>query len=183
MTSTGRIFSKLSELRLRVIGIDARMPTTAQLTRKSMQRLVTPFGFQSTAAEVAGGIELTSKRIIITGGAAGVGLATASVLASAGAEITLAVRRPEAAQAVPEQLRQTIGNPAIEVRQLDLSDLCSVHSFVDDWAGPLHLIDREFAEGLAVSAPEARSAIRMATLNIQTDPWHPESNYTVSPRP
>ncbi len=32
MTSTGRIFSKLSELRLRVIGIDARMPTTAQLT-------------------------------------------------------------------------------------------------------------------------------------------------------
>ena len=85
-----------------------------------MQRLVTLFGFRSTAAQVAGGIDLTSKRIIITGGAAGVGLATARVLASAGAEITLAVRRPEAAQPVAEELRQATGNPAIEVRQLDL---------------------------------------------------------------
>jgi NAD(P)-dependent dehydrogenase (short-subunit alcohol dehydrogenase family) len=106
-----------------------------------MQRLVTPFGFRSTAAQVAGGIDLTSKRIIITGGAAGVGLATtARVLASAGAEITLAVRRPEAAQPVAGELRQATGNPAIEVRQLDLSDLRSVHSFVDDWAGPLHVL-------------------------------------------
>jgi uncharacterized protein len=33
MTSTGRIFSKLSELRLRVIGIDARMPLAAMRLR------------------------------------------------------------------------------------------------------------------------------------------------------
>ena len=91
MTSTGRIFSKLSELRLRVIGIGARMPTTAQLTRKSMQRLVTPFGFQSYPfGEDCGG----PCRAVPA--QAGVGLATASVLASAGAEFTLAVRRPEA---------------------------------------------------------------------------------------
>ncbi len=105
-----------------------------------MQRLITPFGFQSTAAEVAHGIDLTGKRIVITGGAAGIGLETARVLASAGAEITLAVRRPAAAQLVAKELRQVTGNPAIEVRQLDLSDLRSVHSFVNDWAGPLHIL-------------------------------------------
>ena len=105
-----------------------------------MQRVVTPFGFQSTAAEVASGIDLTGKRIIITGGAAGIGLETARVLAGAGAAITLAVRRPAAAQLVAEELRQATGNVAIEVRQLDLSDLRSVHSFVDDWDSPLHVL-------------------------------------------
>lgn len=105
-----------------------------------MQRLITPFGLQSTAKEVAAGIDLTSKRIIITGGAAGIGLETARVLASAGAEITLAVRRPGAAQSVAEELRQATGNPSIAVRQLDLSDLRSVRSFVDEWASPLHVL-------------------------------------------
>lgn len=105
-----------------------------------MQHLITPFGFQSTAAEVAGGIDLTAKRIVITGGASGIGLETARVLADAGAYVTLAVRRPEAAQPVAEELRQATGNPAIEVRQLDLSDLRSVHSFVENWTRPLHVL-------------------------------------------
>lgn len=105
-----------------------------------MPGLVTQFGFQSTAADVADGVDLTGKRIVITGGAAGIGQETARVLAAAGAEITLAVRRPDAAQAVAEELRQTTGNRAITVRQLDLSDLRSVRAFSDDWAGPLHVL-------------------------------------------
>lgn len=105
-----------------------------------MQRLITSFGFQSTAADVTGGLDLTGKRIIITGGAAGIGLETARVLAAAGAEITLAVRRPEVAQSVAEDLRRATGNPGIEVGQLDLSDLRSVRAFVDEWAGPLHVL-------------------------------------------
>jgi NAD(P)-dependent dehydrogenase (short-subunit alcohol dehydrogenase family) len=105
-----------------------------------MQRLVTPFGFRSTAAEVAEGIDLGGKRIVITGGAAGIGLETARVLAGAGAEITMAVRRPDAALTVAEELRRTTRNPAIRVKQLDLSDLRSVRAFVDDWTGPLHVL-------------------------------------------
>ena len=105
-----------------------------------MQRISTPFGFRSTAAEVAGDTDLTGKRIIITGGAAGIGLEAARVLASAGAETTLAVRRPEASLSVAEELRHTTGNTAINVRPLDLADLRSVDSFVGDWAGPLHVL-------------------------------------------
>lgn len=105
-----------------------------------MQRLITPFAFQSTASEVADGIDLAGKRIIITGGAAGIGLETASVLARAGAEITLAVRRPEAAQVVAAELRHVTGNSAIEVRHLNVADLRSVRTFVDDWSGPLHVL-------------------------------------------
>ena len=105
-----------------------------------MQRLITPFGFHSTAAEVADGIHLAGKRVIITGGAAGIGLETTRVIARAGADITLAVRRPEAAQQVAEALRQATGNPAIQVRQLDVSDLGSVRRFVEDWSGPLDIL-------------------------------------------
>ncbi|WP_421849107.1 SDR family NAD(P)-dependent oxidoreductase [Novosphingobium sp.] len=105
-----------------------------------MQPLKTPFGFYSTADEVADGNELTGKQAVITGGAAGIGLETARVLASAGAEVTLAVRRPSAALEVAKRLRHATGNPAIKVRELDLSDLRSVQSFVRAWTGPIHVL-------------------------------------------
>lgn len=105
-----------------------------------MPRLTTPFGFQSTAAEVAGGIDLTGKRIVITGGAAGIGLETARVLAAAGAAITLAVRRPDAARTIAEALRQATANSTVEVRALDLSDLNSVRDFVAGWTGALDIL-------------------------------------------
>jgi NAD(P)-dependent dehydrogenase (short-subunit alcohol dehydrogenase family) len=105
-----------------------------------MQRLITPFGFSSTATEISAGVNLAGKRAIVTGGASGIGVETVRALASAGAEITLAVRRPAAAQAVAQELRQATGNSALEVRSLDLSDLRSVRSFVNDWTGPLHIL-------------------------------------------
>ena len=49
-----------------------------------MNRIETPFGFSSTASEVARGIDLSGKRAIVTGGAAGLGAETARVLAAAG---------------------------------------------------------------------------------------------------
>jgi len=51
-----------------------------------MTRITTPFGSQSTAAEVAAGIDLSGKRVI-TGAASGIGavlLATSPLLAGIG---------------------------------------------------------------------------------------------------
>ncbi|MBE1528985.1 NAD(P)-dependent dehydrogenase (short-subunit alcohol dehydrogenase family) [Sphingopyxis sp. OAS728] len=100
----------------------------------------TPFNFHSTAAEVVRGVDLHGKRAIVTGGAAGIGVETSRALASAGAAVTLAVRRPEAAQPVADALRAATGNAAIDVRRLDLADLGSVKSFADDWHGPLDIL-------------------------------------------
>jgi NAD(P)-dependent dehydrogenase (short-subunit alcohol dehydrogenase family) len=44
-------------------------------------RFVTPFGFHSTAAEVINGVNLASRRAIVTGGASGIGIETARALA------------------------------------------------------------------------------------------------------
>jgi NAD(P)-dependent dehydrogenase (short-subunit alcohol dehydrogenase family) len=40
-------------------------------------RITTPFGFESTAAEVVEGIDLAGKRAIVTGGSSGIGVETA----------------------------------------------------------------------------------------------------------
>jgi NAD(P)-dependent dehydrogenase (short-subunit alcohol dehydrogenase family) len=105
-----------------------------------LARFITPFGFHSTAAEVIDGVNLASRRAIVTGGASGIGIETARALAGAGASVTLAVRRPDAAEHVAIELRRSTGNHAIDIRTLDLSDLRSVKSFTDAWEGPLHIL-------------------------------------------
>jgi NAD(P)-dependent dehydrogenase (short-subunit alcohol dehydrogenase family) len=65
----------------------------------------TPFGFSSTADDVIDGIDLSGRRAIVTGGSSGIGVETARSLASAGAEVTLAVRRTAAGDQV--------ANPAV----------------------------------------------------------------------
>src|SRR5258708_3166431 len=105
-----------------------------------MTKLTTPFGFHSTALEVIEGIDLAGKQIIVTGGAAGIGIETARALARAGASITLAVRRPEVAKPAGEELRHSTGNQNICVKHLDLSDLRSVSAFAAAWEGPLHVL-------------------------------------------
>ncbi|WP_168257195.1 SDR family NAD(P)-dependent oxidoreductase [Rhizobium laguerreae] len=99
-----------------------------------------PFGFSSSAAEVLSGVDLAGKNMIVTGGASGIGIETVKSLASAGAAVTIAARRPEAAEDVARSLRAQMGNPQIDVRQLDLADLRSVRNFVADWEKPLHAL-------------------------------------------
>jgi NAD(P)-dependent dehydrogenase (short-subunit alcohol dehydrogenase family) len=55
-------------------------------------RVTSPFGFESTAAEVIAGIDLHDRRALVTGAASGIGVETARALASAGAETVLAAR-------------------------------------------------------------------------------------------
>jgi NAD(P)-dependent dehydrogenase (short-subunit alcohol dehydrogenase family) len=100
----------------------------------------TPFGFESTAAEVIAGIDLSGKRTIVTGGSSGIGVETARALASAGADVTLAVRDTDAGQRTAADITETTGNDAIYVGRLDLADPASVAAFVAAWDGPLDIL-------------------------------------------
>ena len=102
--------------------------------------ITTPFDRESTAAEVVDGIDLSGKRAIVTGGASGIGVETARALASAGAEVVLAVRNLEAGAKTAEDIVTTTGNKSVRVSPLDLADQKSVASFVADWDGPLHIL-------------------------------------------
>jgi NAD(P)-dependent dehydrogenase (short-subunit alcohol dehydrogenase family) len=94
---------------------------------------ITDFGFESTAAEVVEGIDLTGKRAVVTGGASGIGIETARALAGAGAEVTLAVRDLEAGARVAAEI-------GAEVSPVELTDRASIAAFVAAWDGPLHLL-------------------------------------------
>nr|WP_316641108.1 SDR family NAD(P)-dependent oxidoreductase [uncultured Roseateles sp.] len=104
-----------------------------------MSRITTPFGFHSTASEVLHGVDLSGQRAVVTGGASGIGLETSRALVNAGAEVTLAVRRPEAALELAQELRAA-GRGAVHVAALDLADLASVRQFTRQWRGPLHIL-------------------------------------------
>ena len=88
-----------------------------------MTRITTPFNAKTTAAEILVGVDLGGRRIIVTGGASGIGLETVRALRGAGAEVVVATR-----------------NPGDGERALDLSDLGSVRAFVARWTGPVHAI-------------------------------------------
>ncbi|MET7685271.1 SDR family NAD(P)-dependent oxidoreductase [Streptomyces sp. NPDC005423] len=100
----------------------------------------TPFTAASTAAEVLADIDLTGVRAIVTGGSSGIGTETARALASAGAEVTLAVRNTAAGDAVAESIARSTGGIRPRVVRLDLADRAGVTRFVDAWGGPLHLL-------------------------------------------
>jgi NAD(P)-dependent dehydrogenase (short-subunit alcohol dehydrogenase family) len=100
----------------------------------------TPFGFESTAAEVVAGIDLRGKRAIVTGSSSGIGVETARALAAAGAEVTLAVRKTEAGARTAADITATTGNAAVRVAEIELAEPRSVAAFVADWAGPLDIL-------------------------------------------
>ncbi len=109
-------------------------------TRLITDLITTPFGFSSTASEVVAGLDLSLRRAVVTGGASGIGVATARALASAGADVTLAVRDVNAGEAVAHEIATSTSNDRVHVAWLDLTDHDSIRSFATSWSGPLHIL-------------------------------------------
>jgi len=103
-------------------------------------RITTPFNRTSTADEVLAGLDLTGRRAIVTEGASGIGAETARALASAGAEVTLAIRNIRAGELAAAEMRTRTGNLSIVVAPLDLTDRASIASFTAAWRGPVQML-------------------------------------------
>jgi len=80
------------------------------------------FNALSTTDEVLEGVNLTGKRILVTGVSAGLGVETARVLAAHGATVVGTVRDLAKGQ------RATAGIPGIELVEMDLASLKSVRA-------------------------------------------------------
>ena len=102
--------------------------------------ITTRFGAASTADDVVAGVDLSSVRTVVTGASSGIGLETARSLARAGAEVTLAVRNPDAGARAAHDIATSTGSDDVHVAALDLADQAAVGSFVRSWNGPLHLL-------------------------------------------
>jgi NAD(P)-dependent dehydrogenase (short-subunit alcohol dehydrogenase family) len=102
--------------------------------------ITTAFDAESTADDVVAGIDLRGLRAVVTGASSGLGIATARALASAGAEVTLAVRDTVAGRAVADDIARTPGVMRPRVARLDLADQGSIADFTADWDGALQLL-------------------------------------------
>ena len=99
------------------------------------------FGAKSTTDEVLAGVDLSGKRVLITGVSAGLGIETARALAGAGAQVMIAVRNREAGEKAAAEINAAIGADRVSVGALDLSDLSSVAAFVSAWGDkPLNVL-------------------------------------------
>ncbi|MDR3495738.1 MAG: SDR family NAD(P)-dependent oxidoreductase [Ancalomicrobiaceae bacterium] len=90
------------------------------------------FGATSTTDDVLAGINLTGKRILVTGVSAGLGVETARALAARGATVVGAARdlkKAEAATAVVWESAAAGGS--LELIELDLANLASVRAASD----------------------------------------------------
>ncbi|SNY41100.1 SDR family NAD(P)-dependent oxidoreductase [Paractinoplanes atraurantiacus] len=97
----------------------------------------------STAAEVLAGVDLTGKRILITGGGSGLGRAAATALRDAGAEVITPARR-----------------------ELDLSDGENVLDFAKKWTKP---IDAVIANAGIMAVPERKTTKNGWELQLATN--------------
>ena len=70
-------------------------------------RIVSSFGAFSSASEVAAGHYLTGVTAILTGAASGIGFETAKALSMQGAQVVLAVRRPDQGLAAADEIART----------------------------------------------------------------------------
>ena len=88
-----------------------------------------PFGAQSTTDEVLAGVDLSGKRILVTGASAGLGVETARALAAHGAQVVGAARDLDKARTATEEVRaQAANGGGLELVELDLASLASVRA-------------------------------------------------------
>jgi NAD(P)-dependent dehydrogenase (short-subunit alcohol dehydrogenase family) len=90
------------------------------------------FGAASTADEVLEGLDLSGKRVLITGVSAGLGVETARVLAARGASVVGTARDLAKAERATEIVReQAAKGGGIELVECDLASLKSVRACAD----------------------------------------------------
>ncbi len=106
----------------------------------AIPRMTTPFAPSATAVEVLDGVDLAGRRAVVTGGTSGIGAETVRALALAGAEVTVATRRPETAGSLIRELAGVPRAGAVRAQALELSDLSSVRAFAKGWQGPLDIL-------------------------------------------
>ncbi|CAH9124639.1 unnamed protein product [Cuscuta epithymum] len=101
------------------------------------------FGSASTAEQVTQGIDASNLTAIITGGASGIGLEVARVLALRKAHVVIAARNMDAAREAKELIQKASSTASVDILKLDLSSLKSVKAFADDFKAlglPLNIL-------------------------------------------
>jgi NAD(P)-dependent dehydrogenase (short-subunit alcohol dehydrogenase family) len=117
------------------------------------------FGATSTTDEVLEGVNLSGKRILVTGVSAGLGVETARALASHGAQVVGAARDLTKARGATGQVRADARNGGgLELVQLDLASLASVRACADALLAAGKPFDLVIANAGVMACPFGKTA-------------------------
>src|SRR5271168_660667 len=117
------------------------------------------FGATSTTDEVLRGINLSGKRVLVTGVSAGLGVETARALAAHGAEVVGAARDLSKAQGATEQVRaQAARGGSLHLVELDLASLDSVRRCADGLLAAGKPFDVIIANAGVMATPKGTTA-------------------------
>lgn len=119
------------------------------------------------------GMDVAGKVAVITGGASGIGLATARALARRGCHLALVDIEPHALDAAAETLSAEVG-VRVEARVCDVSDREAMHALAADLIGAFGRIHVLFNNaGVAVAGPIAEMTHDDWRWVIDVDLWGP----------
>jgi NAD(P)-dependent dehydrogenase (short-subunit alcohol dehydrogenase family) len=117
------------------------------------------FGATSTTDQVLQGVNLTGKRVLVTGVSAGLGVETARALAAHGAEVVGAARDLSKAQKATEQVRaQAAAGGSLKLIELDLASLESVRRCAERLVAERKPFDLIVANAGVMACPKGTTA-------------------------
>ena len=111
------------------------------------------FGSESTADEVLEGVNLTGKRVLVTGVSAGLGVETARSLVAHGATVVGTARDLEKAR----RALAAAGNPSVELVEMDLASLASVRKAAEDLLKRAKPFDVIIANAGVMACPQGKT--------------------------
>jgi NAD(P)-dependent dehydrogenase (short-subunit alcohol dehydrogenase family) len=117
------------------------------------------FGATSTTDDVLEGVDLSGKRILVTGVSAGLGVETARSLAAHGAQVVGAARDLDKARGATDVVRKDAAKGGgLELIQLDLASLKSVRAAADALNKDGRKFDVVIANAGVMATPKGKTA-------------------------
>ncbi|HEY0144849.1 MAG: SDR family NAD(P)-dependent oxidoreductase [Methylovirgula sp.] len=114
------------------------------------------FGAKSTTDEVLEGVDLSGKRVLVTGVSAGLGIETARTLAAHGAQVVGAARDLAKAHSATAEVRaQAAHGGGLELIELDLASLASVRAAADALVADGRPFDLVIANAGVMACPKS----------------------------
>jgi NAD(P)-dependent dehydrogenase (short-subunit alcohol dehydrogenase family) len=110
------------------------------------------FGAHSTTEDVLEGVDLTGRRVLVTGVSAGIGIETARALAAHGADVVGTARDLDKAR------RAAAGVRGLELVEVDLANLASVRAGADTLLADGRGFDLIIANAGVMATPFGRTA-------------------------
>ena len=116
------------------------------------------YGNTTTTDEVLEGVDLTGRRVVITGAATGLGRESARALAAHGASVMVLARSPERAAGAAAEVEALVPGVQVASGVVDLGDLATIRAFAATYLADHDAVDVLINNAGVMACPFGRTA-------------------------